>query len=172
MRDPTVFHLKRCSFQDLIHDERGSPLVEFTVLMPVFFLIMFGIVEWGNIFFIQNNMIIAARLGVRTAAVNPASNASANVIAAACGSTTSPTPITGTGHTYTFTYSYNQGCAGPSSTAYGNVALTIATPAAAAAIVNYLGLIGAENMTASVTMQQEYVCPAGSGTAVTVSQTC
>jgi Flp pilus assembly protein TadG len=171
MQDPTVVHLTRWSLQDFIRDERGSPLVEFTVLMPVFFLIMFGIVEWGNIFFIQNNMIIAARLGVRTASVNPASNSSTDVIAAACGSTTSPTPITGTGHTYTFTYSYNQGCSGPSSTAYGNVALTIATPAAAVAIVNYLGLIGSENMTASVTMQQEYVCPASSGTA-TVSQTC
>jgi hypothetical protein len=171
MQDPTVVHLTRWSLQDFIRDERGSPLVEFTVLMPVFFLIMFGIVEWGNIFFIQNNMIIEARLGVRTASVNPASNSSTNVIAAACGSTTSPTPITGTGHTYTFTYSYNQGCSGPSSTAYGNVALTIATPAAAVAIVNYLGLIGSENMTASVTMQQEYVCPASSGTA-TVSQTC
>ncbi len=157
---------------DFARDERGSPLVEFSVMAPLFLMVMFGIVEWGNIFFIQNNMIIAARLGVRAATVNPASNSSANVIAAACGSTTSPTPITGTGHTYTFTYSYNQGCSGPSSTAFGNVALTIATPAAAVAIVNYLGLIGAQNLTATVTMQQEYVCPASSGTAGAVSKTC
>jgi len=157
---------------DFLGDEAGAALVEFTILLPLFLLVMFGILEWGNIFFVQNNMSIAARLGVRTAAVNPASNTSTDVIAAACGSTTSPTPLTGTGYTYTFTYVYNQGCSGASSTAYGNVALTIATPAAAAAIVNYLGLIGSENLTASVTMQQEYVCPAGSGTATAVSQTC
>ncbi|MBV9287414.1 MAG: pilus assembly protein [Hyphomicrobiales bacterium] len=157
---------------DFVRDEDGAALVEFTVMLPLFMLVMFGILEWGNIFFTQNNMLIAARLGVRAAAVNPASNSSSNVIAAACGTSSSPTPITGTGYTYTFTYSYNQGCSGASSTAYGNVALTIATPAAAAAIVNYLGLIGSENLTATVTMQQEYVCPASSGAAAAVSQTC
>lgn len=157
---------------DFLHDEDGAALVEFTVLLPLFFLIMFGILEWGNIFFVQNNMSIAARLGVRAAAINPASNSSTDVIAAACGSGTSPTPLTGTGYTYTFTYRYNQGCSGASSTAYGNIALTIATPAAAAAIVNYLGLIGSENLTATAAMQQEYVCPAGSGTAAAVSRTC
>jgi len=141
-------------------------------MLPLFFMVMFGILEWGNIFFVQNNMVIAARLGVRAAAVNPSSNASATVIGAACGSKSSPTPITGTGYTYTFTYSYNESCAGASSTAYGNVGLTISTPAAAVSIVNYLGLIGTEKLTASVTMQQEYTCPASSGTASAVSQTC
>ena len=167
-----MVHLALRPLRDFIDDERGSPLVEFSVMAPLFFLMMFGIIEWGNIFFIQNSMFIAARLGVRKAAVNSASNSSANVVAATCGSSSSPTPLTGTGHTYTFTYSYNQGCTGASSTAYGNVALTVATPAAAVAVINYLGLIGSENLTASVTMQQEYVCPAGAATASAVSQTC
>ena len=154
---------------DVVGDEDGAALVEFTVMLPLFFLVMFGILEWGNIFFVQNNMLVAARLAARDAAINPASNTDAAVVAAACGSATSPTPITGTTYTYTFTYSYNQGCAGASSTALGNVALTIATPAAAASVINYLGMIGAGNLTATVTMQQEYVCPAGSGAAAAVA---
>lgn len=165
------FHPACCRLADFVADEGGAALVEFTVMLPLFMLVMFGILEWGNIFFTQNNMSIAARLGVRAAAVNQNLNSSTDVVAAACGSGTSPTPITGTGHTYTFTYSYNQGCSGASST-YGNVALTISTPAAGAAIVNYLGLIGSENLTASVTMQQEYTCPASAGTSAAVSQTC
>ena len=156
---------------DLAADEDGAALVEFTLMVPMFLMVMFGILEFGNIFFTQNNMLIAARLGVRAAAVNSSSNSSSDVIAAACGSSSSPTPITGTGHTYTFTYYYNQGCSGASSS-FGNVALTVSTPAAAVAIVNYLGLIGSENLRASVTMQQEYTCPASSGTAAAVSQTC
>ena len=156
---------------DVVGDEDGAALVEFTVMLPLFFLVMFGILEWGNIFFVQNNMLVAARLAVRDAAIDPASNTRAAVVAAACGSA-NPTPITGTTYTYTFTYSYNQGCAGASSTAFGNVALTIATPAAAASVINYLGMIGAGSLTATVTMQQEYVCPASSGAAGAVSQRC
>ena len=50
-----------------VRDEDGGPLVEFTILLPIIFLIIFGIVEWGNIYFIQNSLFIAARLAARQA---------------------------------------------------------------------------------------------------------
>jgi Flp pilus assembly protein TadG len=56
--------------RDFMRDERGSPLVEFSVMAPLFLMVMFGIVEWGNIFYVQNNMLIAARQAARSWAVD------------------------------------------------------------------------------------------------------
>src|SRR5437868_1635716 len=55
----------------------GGPMVEFAVMAPLFFVILFGIVEWGSIFFLQNNMVNAAREGARTAAVQGGTMAAA-----------------------------------------------------------------------------------------------
>jgi Flp pilus assembly protein TadG len=51
------------------HSESGAALVEFTILMPVFFLILFGIIEFGSIIWLQSAMNTAAREGARAAAV-------------------------------------------------------------------------------------------------------
>ncbi len=113
-----------------VRDEDGGPLVEFTILLPIIFLVIFGIVEWGNIYFIHNSLFIAARLAARQAAVGAIANTTAGAVAAACAS---PSPIAGTGYSYTFTYAYNTGCAGASSVtapSYGTVTMTISTPAA------------------------------------------
>jgi len=59
-------------------DENGAALVEFTVLMPLFFLILFGIVEFGSLLFIQNNMTNAAREGARTSALEGSTMSAAN----------------------------------------------------------------------------------------------
>jgi Flp pilus assembly protein TadG len=76
-------------------DENGAALVEFTVLMPLFFLILFGIVEFGAMLFLQNNMTNAAREGARTSAVQGGSMAAANQ--AACRW------LSGSGQTFTIT---------------------------------------------------------------------
>src|SRR5450759_5109182 len=57
--------------------ESGAAMVEFTVLMPVFFLILFGIIEFGMIFFLRNNMVNAAREAARTVAVQQGTPTSA-----------------------------------------------------------------------------------------------
>jgi Flp pilus assembly protein TadG len=49
--------------------ESGAALVEFTILMPVLFMILFGIVEFGAMIWMQNDMTNAAREGARKAAV-------------------------------------------------------------------------------------------------------
>ncbi len=158
---------------EFVRDEDGGPLVEFTILTPLIFLLMFGIVEWGNIYFIKNSMFIAARLAARQAAVGSISGTSgvgAGAVAAACAS---PSPIHGTAYTYTFTFAYNRGCAAastPTDPTYGTVTMTISTPAATVATFNYSNLIGG-NLSASATMQQEYTCPAAAGS-YSVSQQC
>ena len=75
--------------------EDGAALVEFTVLMPVFFLILFGIVEFGSVIFTQNNMTNAARQGARTTSVQGGSMASANTYACKA--------LAGSGMTFTIT---------------------------------------------------------------------
>ncbi len=153
-----------------VRDEDGGPLVEFTILTPIIFLVIFGIVEWGNIYFIQNSLFIAARLAARQGAVGAIANTTAGAVAAACAS---PSPIAGTGYTYTFTYAYNTGCTGASSVtspSYGTVTMTISTPAATVAAFNYKSLIGG-TLSASATMPQEYVCPAAASSS-SVTQKC
>ena len=164
-----------------VRDEDGGPLVEFTILTPIIFLVIFGIVEWGNIYFIQNSMFIAARLAAREAAVQTIANTRLGAATAACAS---PSPIAGTGYTYTFTYASNVGCpSGPyplssaSVPSWGTVTMTIATPAATVATFDYKGLIGG-TLSASATMEQEYTCYAApstsscTATCATVSTSC
>src|SRR5262245_9821794 len=76
-------------------DETGAALVEFTVLMPLFFFILFGIVEFGAMMFTQNNMTNAAREGARTSAVQGGTMTAANQ--AACRW------LSGSGRTFTIT---------------------------------------------------------------------
>ncbi|MBV8107447.1 MAG: pilus assembly protein [Hyphomicrobiales bacterium] len=161
--------------QDFIDDERGSPLVEFSVMAPLFLMVMFGIVEWGNIFYVQNNMLIAARQAARNWAVDgPPSSASTtatSTITSACNAV----PLYGSNFSYTFTLTYYSGCTGPGTPAgtYGIATMTITTPAAPASLVNYLGSVTGLTLSASATLQEEFVCPAAGPVTKTVSnQTC
>lgn len=47
--------------------KRGAAAIEFALLLPVFCAIMFGIIEYGWVFFQQANVIAAVRNGVRYA---------------------------------------------------------------------------------------------------------
>lgn len=164
----------RRQLRALAGDTEGGALVEFAVLAPLLFTIMFGVIEWGHVFYVQNNMLIAARQGARNwayATTIPTGGAAAAAtadITAICSATGAP--LKGTG-TYTFTMTYYGGCTAtwtassvwtPSSPFYGTVTIKIATSAAKASIINYLGMLGASttNLTASATLQEEFVCPA------------
>lgn len=49
--------------------ERGSTLVEFALVLPMFLLFLFGIMEFGRYFFVQHTMQFATREGTRLALV-------------------------------------------------------------------------------------------------------
>ena len=45
--------------------QRGGTLVEFAVVLPVFFILIMGIIEFGRAYNIQQNLTDAAREGAR-----------------------------------------------------------------------------------------------------------
>lgn len=49
----------------------GQALVEFALILPLLFLLVFGIVEFGRYLFLKNTATNGARQGARVAAVTP-----------------------------------------------------------------------------------------------------
>ena len=52
-----------------ISAQKGQSLVEFALVLPVFIIVLFGIMEFGRLWEISNVLTSAAREGVRVAAV-------------------------------------------------------------------------------------------------------
>ena len=50
-------------------DERGALVVEFGLIVPILFLLVFGIVDFGRAYFTMNNLSAAVREGARYGAV-------------------------------------------------------------------------------------------------------
>lgn len=50
--------------------EKGTTMAEFAIISVVFFMIIFGIIEFGRLFYIHNALTDAARRGARYAAVH------------------------------------------------------------------------------------------------------
>jgi len=139
--------------------ESGAALVEFTILVPVFFVILFGMIEFGSVFFVQNAMVSAARETARTVAVQG--------ITAAASIKPNVCPWLATSNR-TFNVNYVDKCTGV-GTGPQDVTATVTTDAAVASIINYLGLFSGTTISAQVTMRKETPC-AAPGT--TVPFTC
>src|SRR6266567_4166951 len=56
--------------KSILSDESGAVLIEFTVVALVFFLMLFGVVEFSNAFFQWNAATKAVQFGARLAAVS------------------------------------------------------------------------------------------------------
>ena len=52
-------------------NQKGQALVEFAIILPLLFLLIFGIFEFGRAMFIKNSLNNAARSAVRVAVVTP-----------------------------------------------------------------------------------------------------
>lgn len=50
-------------------DERGALIVEFGLIVPILFILVFGIVDFGRAYFTMNNLAAAVREGARYGAV-------------------------------------------------------------------------------------------------------
>jgi Flp pilus assembly protein TadG len=55
----------------LLREEKGAAAVEFAIVATLFFMLVFGIIDFGFAFHSWNNAVNAAREGARTAAVDP-----------------------------------------------------------------------------------------------------
>jgi len=60
----------RSGFTRLVRDESGSTMIEFTIVAILFFMLTFGLVEFGYLLFQWNSASKAAQLGARLAAVS------------------------------------------------------------------------------------------------------
>ena len=126
--------------------DSGAALVEFTVVAPVFFLLVFGIIQFGMIFSLQNTMLNAAREASRSMAVQSLTSSQAQTVAV---NYLAP-------YTNTFTYAIRDHCL--DTPKVQDVTVTITTSAAAASVINYMSLFTGKNLSASVTMRKELAC--------------
>jgi Flp pilus assembly pilin Flp len=55
----------------LHREEKGAAAVEFAIVATLFFMLVFGTIDFGFAFHSWNNAVNAAREGARTAAVDP-----------------------------------------------------------------------------------------------------
>lgn len=55
----------------LLHETTAASLLEFAIVAPLLFALVFGVVDFGRFFFLYNNLSNAAREGARLAAVSP-----------------------------------------------------------------------------------------------------
>ena len=60
----------RALLSSIARDETGTTTIEFTIVMVLFFLLTFGLVEFGYVLFQWNSAAKAAQLGARMAAVS------------------------------------------------------------------------------------------------------
>lgn len=54
-----------------MRNQKGQALVEFAIILPLLFMLIFGIFEFGRAMFIKNSLNNAARSAVRVAVVTP-----------------------------------------------------------------------------------------------------
>lgn len=123
--------------------EGGAAAVEFAMILPVLLLILFGIVQFGLLFSVQNQMINAAREAARAMAVEGATETEgenlANALLAAYGD---------------MNFTVNAIDADPSN-GNPNVSVTVQIPATDAVMVDFLGVLDGKNITQQIVMRQE-----------------
>ena len=144
--------------------ESGAALVEFTVMVPLFLLVVFGIIEFGMIFFHQTNMLDAARDTARTIATCPSEPQTAAQIA--CNYLACNDPNLSTQN---FSVNFTDSCtaAQVGTQTRGDVTVQVSVATTAAAVFNYLGMFTGNTLQAQVRMQKGYICKAaGSSTTV------
>src|SRR3546814_2393043 len=59
----------------------GAAAVEFAIVLPVFLMILFGIIQFGSVLFLHNNMVNAAREAARRMSVAELDKAGAETYA-------------------------------------------------------------------------------------------
>jgi Flp pilus assembly protein TadG len=134
-------------------DEDGGALIEFTIMAPVLFLIFFGIIEFGSLFNLQNNMVNAARDTARKWAARDTQTKNWQPQDAVndCLSR-----LTGLGQT--FVCVARDHCNDTPKQQDVSVEVRI-NDAAAASLVNYMGVFSGQQLSIAVRMRQDTACP-------------
>lgn len=133
--------LRRCI--KIRRKEDGSTAMEFALVMPVMLLILFGIIEFGSVLFLHNNMLNAARGAARRMAVAEMTAVEAEALAGTLLANWS----------LTFTVVAQE--PDPLDPTDNDVVVTVTVPIRDATITNAFGLFPAGTLSASVTMRKE-----------------
>jgi Flp pilus assembly protein TadG len=134
-------------FRSCRRNRRGTAAVEFALVAPVFFLLVFGMIEYGRMVMVQQVITNASREGARVgvldgSAASDVSTAVNNYLSAAkiSGATTTCNPST------------------PSSAGYGQpVAVTVSVPFNSVSWLPTPLFLGGKTLTATSTMRRESV---------------
>lgn len=132
-----------CRQSRLARCESGSTAVEFAFVMPVFLLFLLGIVQFGMIMLLQNNMSNVARDTSRRLAVGDLTAIEA--VASAENSLID----------WGIDYAVEVTEPDPSDPADKNITVLIVAPMEQAAMFDILGVLEGRNLAASVTMRLE-----------------
>ena len=121
--------------------DSGAAAVEFAIILPIFVAVLFGIIQFGSVLFLHNNMMNAARETARRMSVAELDAAGAPAYA--------NNYLAGWG--LTFTVNATEPGAGVPN---GDVTVQITVPAANATLVNF-PLTWPGTLTAQVIMRRE-----------------
>jgi Flp pilus assembly protein TadG len=118
----------------------GSAAVEFAILLPIFLAILFGIIQFGSVLFLHNNMVNAAREAARRMSVDESFDATQAEAYA-------QNYLAG----WNLTFSFPNTVAQPTA---ADVSIEITVPAADAALVNF-PIAWPGNLVAQASMRPE-----------------
>ena len=137
--------------QTLASDNRGSAAVELVFAMPLLLLLLFGMIQFGFIFFVWNDMENAAREGTRRLAVDTSISESDAKGIVEAWLVNWPTTFTVTACTITSKSASPSTCTGDDE-----VSVTVAAPMSEVALIgNLFDLFGTKTMTVRVVMRKE-----------------
>lgn len=55
-----------------VHDDRGTALVEFALVLPILLVLLFGVIDFGRAFLLRSTLAAGVREGARAGAVHEA----------------------------------------------------------------------------------------------------
>lgn len=122
---------------------KGIASVEFAIVLPIFLLFLFGIIQFGFIMYIQNNMMNAARETARRLSVDDSLSEAGAV---------------GIANAYLANWPMTYSVQAQDSTTTGSdfVRVRITAPMAEAAVVgDIIGIFGTSQLAAEVVMREE-----------------
>ena len=123
--------------------QQGAVGVEMALVLPFLVLMLTGIVDFGLIFFIHNNMVNAARDAARSVAVQEVTATQAEQVAR--------DQLFFSGLTFTITITEPD----PSDPTDNDVIVVITVPLAEASLADALGILSSGDLRTQVTMRKE-----------------
>lgn len=72
-----------CTHSARSRSQEGAAAVEFAIVVPVLLLLLFGIIDFGRMLFVQVSLAAASHEGARASSLRPVTSGNASAVAAA-----------------------------------------------------------------------------------------